>query len=205
MEPLVMGAIRKVTVPGLLGEGSNTFEIWGGDKHKGTPCIYQTWPSRRSLVPQRILLWSRQCKGSGLQTPQQPGTGPMCQILQQDSRMLQLWTQFWTQAWMFHLAGIYIFIPRMCNLNKECKPTTGQFQDFVFCVKKKKGVSWVNNFVDKVENLTNVSWVDRKWMGWLSSSCRFLKSVSCFEIKEIRQIWVIFSKDMNRTGKDILL
>ena len=27
---------------------------------------------------------------------------------------------------------------RMCNLNKECKPTKGPFQDFVFCVNKKK-------------------------------------------------------------------
>ena len=54
------------------------------------------------------------------------------------------------------LADIDIFIPRMCNLNKECKPTKGQFQDFVFCVKKGKGISWKSNFVNLVENLTSV-------------------------------------------------
>ena len=27
---------------------------------------------------------------------------------------------------------------RMCNLNKECKPTQSQLQDFVFCVSKRK-------------------------------------------------------------------
>ena len=30
-------------------------------------------------------------------------------------------------------------IDRMCNLNKECKPTKGPVKDFVFCVKEKKG------------------------------------------------------------------
>ena len=49
---------------------------------------------------------------------------------------------------------IEIFLLRMCNLNKECKPTNGQFQDFVFCVKKKKGVSWMTNFINDIENLT---------------------------------------------------
>ena len=44
----------------------------------------------------------------------------------------------------------------MCNLNKECKPTKGQFQDFVFCVKKGKGISWKSKFVNLVENLTSI-------------------------------------------------
>jgi len=48
----------------------------------------------------------------------------------------------------------YSFEHRMCNLNKECKPTNGQFQDFVFCVKNKKGVSWMTNFINDIENLT---------------------------------------------------
>ena len=54
------------------------------------------------------------------------------------------------------MADIDIFIPRMCNLNKECKPTKGQFQDFVFCVKKENGISWKSKFVNLVENLTSI-------------------------------------------------
>ena len=55
--------------------------------------------------------------------------------------MLQLRIQFRAQAWIsFHLSDIdsLFILGRMCNLNEECKPTKGPFQDFLFCVNKKK-------------------------------------------------------------------
>jgi len=50
------------------------------------------------------------------------------------------------------------FETRMCNLNKECKPTKDQYQDFVFCVKKGKGrkVEGRSKFVNLVENRTTI-------------------------------------------------